>query len=488
MKILITKLKLAAIIACLAATQAAAQVSERFDVPASQAPYDGAELELLVGPIALYADDLIGIVLPASTYPLQVVQASRFLDELENDDSLQPDPDWDDSVVALLNYPELLRTMDENLEWTWALGEAVLDQQPEVLDAIQGFRLQALRSGNLASNDRQVVNETVNDDGTLIEIAPANPEVIYIPYYEPERVVVYQPRPVIHYYTLGYPNYYYPYPIGYRFGYRFGSSFFWGVTSAFDIGWHSHVVHVYHHRHRAHPYYNRVYYTPFYARRTISLGYRNQVWQHRQRPAARPRRTETRTVVTRERGGAIVQPPGRASARSVGRNAGGRDFASGRTAVTDRTIRSTGTQSRSREVQIPQQRTTPQQRNAPATSARPARESTLGQGNTQRYRSGTGSSPAVRTSRGAVSAAPQSRAQQSRAPQSRAPQSRAPTQRFSAPPSRSGATRQSSAPSSRASAPGSRASAPTSSRGRVSGSSGGSSARSSGSSAGRTRR
>ncbi|HMB72254.1 MAG TPA: DUF3300 domain-containing protein, partial [Gammaproteobacteria bacterium] len=161
----------------LAFQPAIAQQPGAFEVPSSQASLGAADLETLVGPIALYADDLVGVVLPASTYPLQIVQASRFLDDYESDSSLEPDPNWDDSVVALLNYPEVLRMMDTNIEWTWALGEAVLDQQPAVLDAIQAFRGRAFEAGNLASNDQQVVTQ---DDG-LIEIAPAEPEVIYIP-------------------------------------------------------------------------------------------------------------------------------------------------------------------------------------------------------------------------------------------------------------------------------------------------------------------
>jgi hypothetical protein len=275
------------------------QATRSFEVPSTDTPFAAADLEILVGPIALYADDLVGIVLPASTYPLQIVQANRFLDQLESDPSLQPDPSWDSSVVALLNYPEILRLLDTNIEWTWALGEAVLDQQAAVMDAIQLFRQAALQAGNLASDDQQIV--TQNDD--LIEIAPADPEVIYIPYYEPERVVVVQPRPVIHYYSDPYPLYYYPYP----FGYSFSTGFFWGVTTAFHIGWHSHAVHVYHYRNRLHPYFGRTYYSPYYARRGINVNINvnriDNVWQPRQRRAARPRRLADRPRVTVSREG-----------------------------------------------------------------------------------------------------------------------------------------------------------------------------------------
>src|SRR5690606_6478323 len=78
-----------------------------------------AELADLVGPIALYPDDLVAIVLPASTYPLQVVEAGRLLEARESDPNLQPDADWDDSVVALLNYPEVVELLNDDLDWTY---------------------------------------------------------------------------------------------------------------------------------------------------------------------------------------------------------------------------------------------------------------------------------------------------------------------------------------------------------------------------------
>ena len=281
------------------ATYAWSQSSDTFAPSPAPAPLTAERLETLVGPVALYADDLIGIVLPASTYPLQIVQASRFLDQLAADATLQPDPEWDSSIVALLNYPQILRMMDANIEWTWELGEAVLDAQAAVMDAIQLFRREAVQAGNLASNSQQ----TVTDSGNLIEIAPADPEVIYIPYYEPERVVVVQPQPVVHYYSDPYPVYYYPYPVSHRFR----SGFFWGVTSAFHIGWHSHSLHVYHHLNNLHPYYGHSYYTPWYSRRGVNININvnrtNSVWQSRQYRAARPTRTVNRTRVTVNREG-----------------------------------------------------------------------------------------------------------------------------------------------------------------------------------------
>lgn len=226
--------------------------------------YTDEELEALVGPIALYPDDLLAVVLPASTYPLEIVQAARFLEELEDDSSLKPDESWDDSVVALLNYPEVVEMMNEDLDWTWKLGEAVVAQQPEVIAAIERFRDRAYAAGNLKSDGYQTVER--NDEGA-IEIDAVEDEIIYVPYYEPERVVVYQPRPVYYYYPQAYPVYYYPYPAHYSFA----SGYFWGVTTAFRIGWSSHHLHVFHHSYWGHPYYGRHYFGHWYRQPSISI-------------------------------------------------------------------------------------------------------------------------------------------------------------------------------------------------------------------------
>jgi len=222
-------------------------------VPVQVKPFLTEELVDLVAPVALYPDDLLAIVLPAAVYPIQIVQAARFLEELKNDDSLQPNEAWDESVVALLNYPEVIELLNNDLEWTWKLGEAVLNQESEVIQAVETFRDRAMLAGNLKTDEYQTVN---NEDGT-IEITPVDPEVIYVPYYEPERVVVYQPYPVYHYYERPYPVYYYPYPVGYNFGY----GFFWGITTAFTIGWHSHHLNVHYWDYYSHPYYGHTYYS-----------------------------------------------------------------------------------------------------------------------------------------------------------------------------------------------------------------------------------
>ena len=176
---------------------------------ASQAP-PAEELAKLVGPIALYPDDLVAIVLPASTSPLQIVQADRYLEKRKADPKLPIDDKWDDPVKSLLNYPDIVKMMSNDLDWTSALGEAVVSDQGAVLEAVQAFRRKAKAAGNLKTDDKQVVK---SQQETII-IEPANPQVIYVPQYNPSTVVVYSSAPVWGYYPTAYPAYYYPYAPG----------------------------------------------------------------------------------------------------------------------------------------------------------------------------------------------------------------------------------------------------------------------------------
>ena len=217
------------------------------------------ELQELVGPVALYPDDLLAVVLPASAYPLQIAAAARFLDERADDPGLEPDPTWDDSVVALLNYPEVVELLNEDLDWTWRLGEAVVAQQADVVAAVEAFRDRAYAAGNLKSDEYQTV---AHDDGA-IRITPVADDAIYVPYYEPARVVTYQVRPAYFYYPRPCPVYYYPYAAGYSFH----RGFFWGVTTAYTIGWRANSLHVFHHSYRGHPYYGRHYWNDWWYRR-----------------------------------------------------------------------------------------------------------------------------------------------------------------------------------------------------------------------------
>jgi hypothetical protein len=198
--------------------------------PAALSP---PQLEELVGRIALYPDDLLAILLPASTFPLDIVQAERFLQKLKQDKNLKPDQRWDESIRNLLNYPEVIGMMSQDLDWTQDLGEAVVSQQGDVLKAVQAFRAKAASAGNLKTDDKQII---VQEKDT-IQIVPADPEVIYVPQYQPSTVIVSQPIYVPPaYYPMPYPSYYYPYPPGYAFA-GFAAGAFFGASLAYACNW-----------------------------------------------------------------------------------------------------------------------------------------------------------------------------------------------------------------------------------------------------------
>ena len=164
------------------------------------------ELQNLVGRVALYPDDLLGLVLPAATTPLDIVKGQRFLEKYKRDKSLKPDPSLPQPVVSLLAYPEVVNLMGNDIDWTEALGQAVLAQQADVLQAIQIFRRKAQDAGNLKTDDKQVVVEQQD----AVKIIPAKQEEIYVPQYQPSAAVVQQPVPAVTYSLTAYPSYYHP--------------------------------------------------------------------------------------------------------------------------------------------------------------------------------------------------------------------------------------------------------------------------------------
>lgn len=174
---------------------------------AAPEPLSAEELEVLVARIALYPDELVAVIASSSLYPLQVVQAARFLDKVKSKPELKPDGSWDGSIVSLMNYPEIVAMMSDDLDWTEALGEAIANQQKDVLVAIQQLREKAVAAGVLKSDERTKV--VVENDSVVIQ--PAAAEVIYVPQYPPE--MLYEPEYVaapIVYYPDPYPSYYYP--------------------------------------------------------------------------------------------------------------------------------------------------------------------------------------------------------------------------------------------------------------------------------------
>ena len=189
-----------------------------------------AQLDQLVGPIALYPDDLVGIILPGSTYPLEIVQADRFLDKRKKDKNLPINEAWHESIKSLLNYPDVVKQMSLDLEWTSNLGEAVVTDQSAVLEAIQRFRRQVQAAGNLKSDSKQ----TVIVEKEVIKVVQANPEVIYVPQYNPSTIVVSGGYSSYGYWPAPYPVYYYPYPPGAAFA----TGLIWGaaITAAWNGG------------------------------------------------------------------------------------------------------------------------------------------------------------------------------------------------------------------------------------------------------------
>lgn len=181
-----------------AATAAAAATPE---------PLDEDELEILVARIALYPDELVAAISEASLYPLQIVEAGRFLDQVAKKAGLKPKESWDGSVISLLNYPDIVKMMSDDLEWTQALGDALTYQQEDVLVAIQQLREKAVAKGVIKSDDKiKVVEENDN-----VVIRSASADKVYVPRYEPEMLYATDyPVAPISYYPDPYPSYYYP--------------------------------------------------------------------------------------------------------------------------------------------------------------------------------------------------------------------------------------------------------------------------------------
>jgi hypothetical protein len=207
---------------------------------AQQTPED---LQQLVAPIALYPDSLVAQILAASTFPEQIVEADRWVQDhpdLKGDALAQAvdQQPWDPSVKALTAFPSVLGNMDKNLSWTSSLGDAYYNQQQDVMDAIQVMRQKAEQAGNLKTTPQQ----TVTTQGSNIEIQPADPTVVYVPAYNPWLVYGY---PIV-----AWPGWY-PYPgiwfagpylsFGVGFGIGFFAGFGWGWPH-WGFDWHNRYI------------------------------------------------------------------------------------------------------------------------------------------------------------------------------------------------------------------------------------------------------
>lgn len=203
--------------------------------------YSREELAQMLAPIALYPDALLSQILMASTYPIELIEADRwrknnsYLQDEALDNALTAQS-WDPSVKALCHFPDLLALMSERIGETTDLGNAFLAQEAEVMDTVQQLRAAAYAQGNLPSNDRQTV---VVEKETII-IEPADPRIIYVPYYDPYTIYgrwwypAYAPwywgPPGV---SIGFGLYYWP-------GFYF--SFSYGNWCYFD--WHRHYIHI----------------------------------------------------------------------------------------------------------------------------------------------------------------------------------------------------------------------------------------------------
>jgi hypothetical protein len=204
------------------------------------------ELDQMLAPIALYPDSLLSQILMAATYPLEVVQAARWSranPTLKGDAAVQAvdSQNWDPSIKSLVAFPQVLQTLDQKIEWTERLGDAFLAQQSQVMDTVQKLRQKALAAGNLSSNAQ--IQVTQSDDS--IEVAATNPDVVYVPYYDPSVV---------------YGSWWWPdYPPVYWapwYGYGWYGGFAWGIGIGIGVDffygswdWRNHRIYGHNPRH-----------------------------------------------------------------------------------------------------------------------------------------------------------------------------------------------------------------------------------------------
>ena len=202
--------------------------------------YTPAQLDQMLAPVALYPDELVGPILTAATYPLEIVEADRWLQEGNNRTlkgdlltaALAQEP-WDASVKSLVPFPQILKMMDGNLQWTEEVGDAFLANQGAVMDSVQRLRHDAQLAGRLPSNTQ----ETVSTNNQTIVVEPTSPDIVYLPCY---NSVIYDPWPWPENSPIFFPDYVCAGPlIVFGIGYPFGP--FWGWD---HWDWHNHRLNI----------------------------------------------------------------------------------------------------------------------------------------------------------------------------------------------------------------------------------------------------
>ena len=217
--------------------------AQDFEQPEQTDRFRKEELDQMLAPVALYPDSLIAQILMASTYPLEVVQAERWVQQnktLTGDalDDVLKEKSWDPSIKSLCNFPDVLFAMSDKLDQTRKLGDAFLSQKNDVMTTIQQLRRKAEKQGNLkTTKEQKVIHEE-----DVIRIEPAVRQVVYVPVYDP--LYVYGP-----WWYPAYPPYYWYYPPGVIISggfISFGPRFFIGIDlfswSWFD--WHRHYIYI----------------------------------------------------------------------------------------------------------------------------------------------------------------------------------------------------------------------------------------------------
>jgi hypothetical protein len=169
---------------------ASAQPAAEVPPPAPAPTYTQAQLEQMLAPIALYPDALLAQVLPAAAYPLEIVEAARWLDAngaavAKQDFSGADAQNWDASVKSLVRFPEVIKKMNGDLNWTISLGDATVNQPQDVANVIQSLRAKAMAAGALKTTPQQTVTRQSQGGRDVVMIQSADPSVVYVPSYNP---------------------------------------------------------------------------------------------------------------------------------------------------------------------------------------------------------------------------------------------------------------------------------------------------------------
>lgn len=217
------------------------------EAPGNKIPAE--QLDSLVAPIALYPDPLLAQVLAASTYPLEIIQLQQWLGKNKNlKDKALADAvakeQWDASVQALAALPEVANRLANDIQWTTDLGNAFLAQQADVMDAVQRMRKKAQDKGTLKSTEQQTVETRVVEKKEVIVIEQANPQVVYVPSYDP--VVVWGPPYYYPYPPIYYPTGYYAAGLALSFGVGVMMGAFWSGGWGWGCGWGGNNVYINH--------------------------------------------------------------------------------------------------------------------------------------------------------------------------------------------------------------------------------------------------